>query len=167
MKKFLIAAAAVAALTGAAGAASAQTYGGAHRPDAAYGGQYRPDGAYGGQYRPDGAYRGGGYGANAINAKQAAVARRIVNAERMGVLTRREARNLRMELGEVAQMERRFRVSRGLDRREAGILNNRLDRLNWLIAAQVREARDGNRYGQGYGGRGYDDRGYDDRYDRH
>lgn len=152
MKKILIAAAAVAALTGAAGAASAQAYGGAHRPDAAYGGQYRPDGAY----------RGGGYGANAINAKQAVVARRIVNAERMGALTRREAGNLRVELRQVAQLERRFRMSRGLDRREVSILNNRLDRLDWVVVAQIREARAGNRYGQGYGGRGYGDR-----YDRH
>lgn len=160
MKKFLIAAAAVAALTGAAGAASAQPYGGAHRPDAAYGGQYRPDGAY----------RGGGYGANAINAKQAVVARRIVNAERMGALTRREARNLRVELRQVAQLERRFRMSRGLDRREVGILNNRLDRLDWVVVAQIREARAGNRYGQGYGqgygGRGYGDRDYGRRYNR-
>ena len=161
MKKFLAAAVAVATIAGAAGAASAQPYGGPDRP--------RYDGAYGGQHQPDGDYRGdyrGGYGANAIDAKQAAVAMRINRGERMGALTRREARNLRIELWQVADLERTFRMSRGLDRREVRILNNRLDRLDSVIVAQIRDFRDGPRYGQGYGGQGYGDRGYGDRYDR-
>ena len=134
MKKFLIAAAAVATLAGAAGAASAQPYG-----------QHRPN--YDGGYRDD--YRGGrGYGA-AINAKQAELARRIARGERTGRLTWREARDLRYDLARINAMEYRFRRSYGLDRREFAILDTRLDRLEYRIIAEM---RDGRRYGQGYGG---------------
>jgi hypothetical protein len=155
MKKFLIAAAAIATLTGAAGAASAQTYGAPHRPDAGYDGGHRGDdrGDYRGDYR-DGPR--GGYGAGAINAKQERVALHIARGERSGALDRREARGLRIELAQVADMERRFRASRGLDRREIGILNTRLDRLDATVVAQMREDRGGPRggYDGGYGGYG-------------
>lgn len=134
MKKFLIAAAAVATLAGAAGAASAQPYG-HHRP------------GYGGGYRDD--YRGGrGYGV-AINAKQAELARRIARGERTGRLTWREARALRYDLAQINALEYRFRRTHGLDRREFAILDNRLDRLEYRIIAEM---RDGRRYGEGYGG---------------
>lgn len=130
MKKFLIAAAAVAALAGAAGAASAQTYG-----------QHRP--TYDGGYRD-----GRGYGA-AINAKEAQLAQRISRGERTGRLDWREARALRYDLTGINALERRFRMTRGLDRREYAILNTRLDRLEYRIVAEM---RDGRRYGEGYGG---------------
>lgn len=162
MKTFLIAAAAIATLTGAAGAASAQTYGAPHRPDAGYDGGYRGDDR--GDYR-DGPRGGYGYGAGAIDAKQERVALHIARGERSGALDRREARGLRIELAQVADMERRFRASRGLDRREIGILNTRLDRLDATVVAQMREGRGGygNGYGNGYGDgarQGYDDGGY-------
>ncbi len=152
MKKFLIAAAAVATLTGAAGAASAQPYGGDRGPDRGYSDGYR-DGDRGG------AGYGAGYGSNAINAKQAAIAFRIARAERTGALTRREALMLRAELDQIAHMEHRFRVSHGLDRREYAILSVRLDRLERTVLAEMRDGRrPGRGYGEGYG------RDYDRRY---
>jgi hypothetical protein len=158
MKKFLIAAVAVATLAGA-GAASAQPYGAPQRPD--YDGGYRDgrdgrgddgyrDGRGDGGYR-DGGYRDGrgGYGSEAINAKQAQLSMRIVRGERSGRLNWREARALRYDLDQIQLMERQFRYSRGLDRREVAILNARLDRLEYRIVAEM---RDGRRYGEGYGG---------------
>lgn len=159
MKKFLIAAAAVATLAGAAGAASAQTYGPPHRPD--YDGGYRDGGYRDGDYRDgdyrDGGYRDGGYRGDrggrgygdAINAKQAELAQRIARGERNGRLNWREARALRYDLAQINSLEHQFRVTRGLDRREAAILNARLDRLEYRIVAEM---RDGRRYGEGYGG---------------
>lgn len=166
MKKFLLAAVAVATLTSAAGAASAQAYGAPHRPDGGYdAGRGYNDGR--GGYNDDrGGYddRRGGYGANGIDAKQNQIAQRIARGERNGALDRREARGLRIELAQVAELERRFRMSRGLDRREIGILNTRLDRLDATVVAQLREGRggyggghDGGQYGNG---QGYDDGGH-------
>ena len=149
MKKFLLAAVAVATLTSAAGAASAQAYGAPHRPDGAYDtGRGYDDGR--GGYNNNDDRRGGGYGANGIDARQNQIAQRIARGERNGALDRREARGLRIELAQVAELERRFRMSRGLDRREIMILNTRLDRLNATVVAQLREGRGG--YGNGYGG---------------
>lgn len=147
MKKFLIAAVAVATLAGA-GAASAQPYGGSSAPR---GGYDAPRGDYGdrngrGGYRGD---RGGrGYGA-VINAKQAELARRISRGERTGRLNWREARALRYDMARINGLERQFRMTRGLNRREYAILDARLDRLEYRIIAEM---RDGRRYGEGYGG---------------
>lgn len=166
MKKFLLAAVAVATLTGAAGAASAQAYGVPHRPG--YDGGYRDGGYRDGGYRDDDR-RGGGYTSTILDAKQSRVAMHIARGERSGALGRREARNLRIELAQVADMEQRFRMSRGLDRREIAILSNRLDRLDGLVIARLREGRGGDGGGYGYGGQygngyGYGDRdGRDDR----
>lgn len=143
MKKFLVAAVAVATIAGAAGAASAQTYGAPHGPDRGY-----SDSDRGGRGGYDD--RGGhGYGAGAINARQEAIARRIVQGERTGRLDRREVRSLRSDLFQINNLERQFRMSRGLDRREVAILNARLDRLERQVFAEM---RDGRRYGEGYGG---------------
>jgi opacity protein-like surface antigen len=158
MKKFLLAAVAVATLTGAAGAASAQAYGAPHRPDAGYdAGRGYNEGRGGDRGGYDD--RRGGYGANGIDARQVQIAQRIARGERNGALDRREARGLRIELAQVADLEQRFRMSRGLDRREIAILSNRLDRLDGIVIAQLREDRGG--YGGGYGGQygnGYGDR---------
>lgn len=125
MKKILIAAAAIATLTGAAGAASAQSYG--------YDRYERPAGA--GQH---------------INNQQQRLRDQIRRAERTGRLSPREARGLQYEMRNISDQERHFRASRGLDRREVAILEQRLQRLERRVWA---EARDGNRYGYGYGDR--------------
>ena len=145
MKKFLIAAVAVATLAGGAGAASAQSYGAPHGPDRGYSDGYRDDdrgdrGGYGG---------GRGHGSDMINAREAQLAMRIMRGERSGRLGRREARFLRGDLAQIEGLERQFRMSHGLDRREVAILNNRLDRLEHRVFAEM---RDGRAYGQGYGG---------------
>lgn len=144
MKKFLIAAVAVATIAGAAGAASAQPYGAPHGPDHGYGGGY----GYGDGDR--GGYGGGrGHGSDMINAREAQLAMRIMRGERSGRLGRREARFLRGDLAQIEGLERQFRMSHGLDRREVAILNNRLDRLEYRVFAEM---HDGRAYGQGYGG---------------
>lgn len=153
MKKFLLAAAAIATLTGAAGAASAQAYGAPHRPG--YNSDQRGDG-----YRDDD--RRGGNGSAIVDAKQARVAQHIARGERSGALGRRDVRNLRFELSQIAELEQRFRMSRGLDRREVAILSNRLDRLDGQVIAEMRDGRGGNggQPGNGYGDRdGRDGRG--------
>ncbi|MDP1736955.1 MAG: hypothetical protein Q8L23_05885 [Caulobacter sp.] len=166
MKKFLITAVAVATLAGAAGAASAQPYGGDRGPDRGYGEGYRDgergpdrdyrDGRDGDRGDRGGYGRGAGYGSNAINAKQAAIAVRIARGERVGALSRREGIMLRAELDQIAYMEHRFRVTYGLDRREVAILDARLDRLERTVFAEMRDGRGpGRGYGGGYGGGRY------------
>lgn len=150
MKKFLIAAAAVATLAGAAGAASAQPYGAPHGPDRGYSDGYRGDGYRGDDRR--GYDDRGGYGAGAINARQNMIAQRIAQGERSGRLDRREARSLRNDLFQINNLERQFRMSRGLDRREVAILDARLDRLERQLFAEM---RDGRGPGRGYGGGRY------------
>jgi len=125
MKKILIAAAAATLLTGAAGAASAQSYG--------YNRYDRPAGA--GQH---------------INSKQERIRDQIQRAQRTGQLSQREARGLEYEMRSISAQEKQFRATRGLDRREVAILDQRLARLERQVWAQ---ARDGNRYGYGYGER--------------
>ncbi|MBI5942359.1 MAG: hypothetical protein HY859_18275 [Caulobacterales bacterium] len=149
MKKFLIAAVAVATLAGA-GAASAQPYG---DPSAPRGGYDAPRGDYGdrdgrGGYDDRDGRGGRGYG-DSINAKQAELAQRIWRGERSGRLNWREARALRYDLAQIDAMEHQFRRTYGLDRRERAILHARLDRLEYRIVAEM---RDGRRYGEGYGG---------------
>jgi opacity protein-like surface antigen len=145
MKKILIAAAAIATLTGAAGAASAQAYGAPRAP--AHGAP-----AYG---APHGGGYGYGYGSAGIDAKQSQIANRIFQGERSGRLDRREVRMLRGELFQIASLERQFKMTRGLDRREASILNARLDRLEYQVVAELRDGR----------GHGRDDHRGDDRRD--
>ena len=137
MKKILIAAAALAALTGAAGAASAQQY---------YGPGYGYD--RGGDSRYERYERGAD--ARDINARQAMLRHRIDRGVRTGRITYREAQALRSQVQQINWMERRFRASYGLNPREVAILDARLARLERRIAM---EARDGERYGYGYGER--------------
>lgn len=151
MKKILIAAAALATLTGAAGAASAQQY---YGPGYGYD---RGDGHYGRDH--DGRYdrydrRGD---SRAINLRQQELRDRIDRGVRTGRLTFREAETLRAEVRNINWMERHFRAN-GLNYREVQILNDRLDRLERRVYAEM---RDGQRYGYGYGyGHGDRDRRY-------
>jgi|SRR5215217_753582 len=131
MKKILIAAAAFATLTGAAGAASAQSYYNGDRP---------------GFDRYERVQGGGNY----INQQQSQIRKDIQRGVRHGRITPREAQSLEWEMRDISRMEKQFRDSRGLDRREMAILDNRLNRVERRVAM---EARDGQRYGAGYGDR--------------
>lgn len=139
MKKILIAAAALATLTGAAGAASAQNY---------YGPGYGYD-RDGGRYDRGDRYDRRGDG-RSIDIRQAQLRDRLERGVRAGRITHREADSLRTELRYVDRMERGFRNSGGLTRREIEVLDERLDRVERRLYA---EARDGQRYGYGYGDR--------------
>lgn len=83
-----------------------------------------------------------------INRRQDQLDRRIEAGYRSGRLTPREATRLRAEFNALEKLEARYRVN-GLSGRERADLDQRFDRL----AANLREeARDGQRYGYGYGG---------------
>lgn len=138
MKKFLIAAAAVAALTGAAGAASAQTYGyGYGAPRYERGGQIP-----------------------SVERRQEALRAEIERGAQTGRLTRSEVQILRRDIAGIDRLERQYRRDRGLNRQEVRNLHARLDNIEQRLD---RDLRDGERYGYGYGN-GYDPRyGYDRR----
>lgn len=137
MKKMLIAAAALATLTGAAGAAAAQPY---YGPGYGYDRDARYDRYDRYERRHD---------SRGINARQEAIERRIVHGARTGRLTYREAEALKADARQITWMERRFRAN-GLSRVEAQILDERLDRLERRVFAEL---RDGQRYSYGYGDR--------------
>ena len=81
-----------------------------------------------------------------INQRQAALDRRIEMGLAHGDLTRREARRLRVEFNQIAQLESRYRVG-GLSGWERADLDRRFDRLS----AQIRGERHDDQYGYGYG----------------
>ncbi|MFZ5669247.1 MAG: hypothetical protein ACOY4K_07120 [Pseudomonadota bacterium] len=137
MKTFLIPVVAAVAALGAAGAASAQGYG--------YGYGHGYDYGYGYRHGPI-------QGPGSINAREAELAWRIERGERSGRLSRYEARDLRHELDHIERLERQFRYTGGIDRREYAILSARLDRLGYRIVAEM---RDGRRYGYGDRYRGW------------
>lgn len=121
---------AASALSMAAGAAQAQSYG----PNRGY----------------DRGYNNGGQWTS-INQRQAMLDRRIDQGIRTGDLDRREAMRLRTEFRQIARMENRYRQN-GLSNWERADLDRRFDRLS----AQIRWERRDNQYGQGYGyGRDY------------
>ena len=126
MNKTLISAAAAAAsiLALSAGIASAQPYDARHdRPSVD-----RPTGWV------------------SINERQAMLDRRIDRGMRDGSLNRREARSLRMEFNQIAQLESRYR-SNGLSGWERADLDRRFDRLS----ARIQGERHDDQYGAGYG----------------
>lgn len=114
MKKLLAAAAAVGTLAVAA-PASAQWYGDRDR-----------------DYRRD--Y---GYNFN-INAEQRRIEQRIWSGMRSGRLSEREAGRLRAEFGHIVHLERYYRRD-GLSRWEQADLRRRLDRLDTLLTAEIRD----------------------------
>jgi hypothetical protein len=108
--------------------------------------------------------------------------RRIDQGQRRGTLSRREANNLREELDDISNLERRYSRN-GLSRWEMSDLDNRFDALAARIRFEQRDsnnrpggAYDDNRPGSGYGGAydnnrpsggyggGYNNDGYDRRY---
>jgi hypothetical protein len=116
MKKLLAAAAAVSMLAVAAPASA----------------QYR-DYDRGRDYRGDRDYDRGG-----INAEQRQLERRIYQGMRTGRLSEREAGRLRAEFGHIVRLEARYRRN-GLTRWERVDLNRRLDRLEMLVTAEMRD----------------------------
>lgn len=88
------------------------------------------------------------HGAYNLNQRQAELNRRIEIGARQGVITRREAADLRAKSYEIARLEGRYRVN-GLTPRERADLDRRFDRLETRIAREVHD-RD---YGYGYGHR--------------
>ncbi|MDP2260904.1 MAG: hypothetical protein Q8J89_14425 [Caulobacter sp.] len=142
MKKILVATLAIVTLAGA-GAAAAQPYGG-------------PRGGYEVGYSTGGYDRYDRYDrrtdARDINARQQALRHRLDRGIETGRLTRREAESLRYELREIRRLERLFRASHGLNPREVAILDDRLNRLERRMRAEM---RDDQRYGYGYGDRRY------------
>ena len=81
-----------------------------------------------------------------INQRQAELDRRIDMGLRHGDLTRQEARRLRMQFNQIAQLESRYRAN-GLSPSERADLDRRFDRLS----LQIRGERHDNQYGYGYG----------------
>ena len=75
--------------------------------------------------------------------------RAFLAVARTGRLTHREAEALKAEVRQITWMERRFRAN-GLNRVEAQILDERLDRLERRVFAEL---RDSQRYSYGYGDR--------------
>ena len=125
MKTLIAALAAVTTVTAFAAPAAAQSYG---RHDQ-------------GRYEQNrGAYN--------LNQRQAQLNSRIEVGVRRGMITRREAADLRGQSYEIARLEARYRVN-GLNSRERADLDRRFDRLESRIAREVHD-RD---YGQGYGHR--------------
>ena len=81
-----------------------------------------------------------------INQRQAELDRRIDMGQRHGDLTRSEARRLRMEFNQIAQLESRYRAN-GLSAWERSDLDRCFDRLSM----RIRGERHDNQYGYGYG----------------
>jgi hypothetical protein len=124
MKTLIAALAAVTTVTAVAAPAAAQSYD-----------------RHAGRYEQDrGAYN--------LNQRQAQLNSRIEFGVRRGMITRREAADLRSRSYEIARLEARYRVN-GLNGRERADLDRRFDRLEMRIAREVHD-RD---YGQGYGHR--------------
>ena len=131
MKTILATLAAIAAVTAVAAPAAAQP----HRDH---------DRQEHGRYE-QGRYEQGRYN---LNQRQDRLNQRIEIGVRRGMITRREAAQLRNQSREIARIEARYRVN-GLTGRERADLDRRFDRLDARIAHEMRD-RD---YGQGYGRR--------------
>ena len=122
------------------------------------------------QYFPQAQPQGYAYGhqgnwgqARALRVRIDNIQRQIERLDRRNILSDREARRLRQDARE---LEHRLRVARqnGLHPAERYQIERRLARLEQRL---WRDARDGNRYGNGYQQHAYDrDRdGRDDRYE--
>lgn len=136
MKTILAALAAVAAVTAVAAPAAAQPYRDHDRHD---------QGRYEQGRHEQGRHEQGRYN---LNQRQDRLNERIEIGVRRGMITRREAAQLRDQSRAIARIEARYRFN-GLNWRERADLDRRFDRLDARIAHEMRD-RD---YGQGYGRR--------------
>ena len=140
MKKLLAAAAAVSMLAVAAPAF-------AQYRDNDRDGRYDRDDGYDrdGRYDRDRDYdrdhRRGDRGDFNINAEQRRLEQRIYAGQRSGRLSYREAGRLRAEFGQIVRLEARYRHN-GLNRWERTDLSRRLDRLDTLLTAELRDRND-------------------------
>lgn len=140
---------AAASLFAVALPAAAQSYGPGAPPS--YGGDYGDRGDYGygrGGYDRDGGRR------DDVRAQIEQLSNHVRRDVDEGELTQWQARRLFGEIGDLRQLERRYRYSGGfLDRRERFELNARLDQLRGEVRAFHGAQGYGGRYGpQGYGG---------------
>lgn len=78
-----------------------------------------------------------------VNAHQRELDRRIDRGMRTGHISRREARELRDEFGDIVRLEARYR-NNGLSGWERADLSRRLDRLDAMVTAEMRD-RDNRR----------------------
>jgi hypothetical protein len=76
-----------------------------------------------------------------INAQQRRLEQRIYAGQRSGRLSYREAGRLRAAFGEIVRLEARYRHN-GLNRWERTDLIRRLDRLDTLLTAEIRDRND-------------------------
>ena len=147
MRKFVIAAALAATALTAAAPAAAQWY-----PPQPQGNAYGYNNNWGQVRR--------------LQARVDILQRQIARLDSRNILSEREAARLRNDSREIEQ-RLRYAARNGLNPQESYGIERRIQRLEVRIQ---REANDGNRYGNYYGGRnaGYDrDRdGLDDRYER-
>jgi hypothetical protein len=78
-----------------------------------------------------------------INAEQRRLDQRIYAGQRNGRISYREASRLRAEFAQIARLEARYRAG-GLNRWERTDLTRRLDRLDSMVTAELRD-RDNRR----------------------
>jgi hypothetical protein len=90
--------------------------------------------------RRDNDDRGDGRWQN-VNAHQRELENRIRAGIRSGRLSEREAGRLRAEFGDIVRLEARYRYN-GLSRWERADLSRRLDRLDTLLTAELRDRND-------------------------
>jgi hypothetical protein len=76
-----------------------------------------------------------------INAEQRRLDQRLYAGQRSGRISYREAGRLRAEFGQIVRLESRYRRD-GLSRWERADLSRRLDRLNVLVTAEMRDRND-------------------------
>jgi hypothetical protein len=138
MKKLLIAATALGALTVAAPAAA----------------QYSNQGGYA---------NASARGAIGVQNRIARLDARIDAGVRAGTIDRRQANSLRQQLRDIDRLERRYSRN-GLDQRERADLQQRVRSFRDQLASA--EGRGGSQYGYNNGGynNGYGNGGYDDGY---
>lgn len=84
--------------------------------------------------------RGDRYDFN-INAEQRRLEQRLYAGQRSGRLSYREAGRLRAEFGNIVHLEARYRRN-GLSHWERADLSRRLDRLDMLLTAEMRDRND-------------------------
>ncbi|GAA4779776.1 hypothetical protein GCM10023219_29600 [Stakelama sediminis] len=86
-----------------------------------------------------------------VNRQQANIQQRISYNAHRGMLTTREARNLRLQLKQIERLEYRYRISgHRLTGGELRDLNRRLDRLSQQVNRQSHDRQVKARYDRGH-----------------
>lgn len=75
-----------------------------------------------------------------IDARRMEIERRIEQGAQRGLLTRREVRDLRYKMGEIAQLERQYlRSNNFMSVQEARVLNRKLDFVEQMLRQNLRD----------------------------